>query len=48
MRTTDYLTNHIAASDTWAQYQAKSVRRTILTAQADLLETMPGPAAIPW
>ena len=39
---TDYLTNHIAASDTWAQYQAKSVRRTILTAQADLLETMPG------
>jgi len=38
---TDYLTNHIAASDTWAQYQAKSVRRTILTAQADLLEGMP-------
>jgi hypothetical protein len=38
---TDYLTNHIAASDTWAQYQAKSVRRTILTVQADLLESMP-------
>jgi hypothetical protein len=38
---TDYLTNHIAASDTWAQYQAKSVRRTILIAQADLLESMP-------
>ena len=38
---TDYLTNHIAASDTWAQYQAKSVRRTISTAQADLLESMP-------
>jgi len=38
---TDYLTNHIAASDTWAQYQAKSVRRTIMTAQADLLESMP-------
>jgi hypothetical protein len=38
---TDYLTNHIAASDTWAQYQAKSVRRTILMAQADLLEVMP-------
>lgn len=37
-----YMTNHIAASDTWAQYQAKSVRRTILTAQADLLETLPG------
>jgi Domain of unknown function (DUF4337) len=38
---TEYLTNHIAASDTWAQYQAKSVRRTILTAQADLLESLP-------
>jgi hypothetical protein len=38
---TDYLTNHIAASDTWAQYQAKSVRRTILTAEADLLESIP-------
>jgi hypothetical protein len=40
----NYLTNHIAASDTWAQYQAKSVRRTILTAQADLLESLPGAA----
>ncbi len=38
---TNYLTNHIAASDTWAQYQAKSVRRTILTAQADVLESLP-------
>ena len=38
---TDYLTNHIAASDTWAQYQAKSVRRTISTAQADVLESLP-------
>jgi hypothetical protein len=38
----NYLTNHIAASDTWAQYQAKSVRRTILNAQADLLESLPG------
>jgi hypothetical protein len=38
----NYLTNHIAASDTWAQYQAKSVRQTILTAQADLLESLPG------
>src|ERR1700749_452849 len=38
---TNYLTNHIAASDTWAQYQAKSVRRTILTSQADILESMP-------
>jgi hypothetical protein len=38
---TNYLTNHIAASDTWAQYQAKSVRRTISTAQADVLESLP-------
>jgi hypothetical protein len=38
----EYMTNHIAASDTRAQYQAKSVRRTILSAQADLLETLPG------
>src|ERR1700753_606562 len=38
---TDYLTNHIAASDTWAQYQAKSVRRTVLLAEADLLQSLP-------
>src|SRR6201985_3894352 len=38
---TNYLTNHIAASDTWAQYQAKSVRRTILTSQAELLQSLP-------
>ena len=34
------LTNHIAASDTWAQYQAKSVRRTVLTSEAELLESL--------
>src|ERR1700722_1933750 len=38
---TGYLTNHIAASDTWAQYQAKSVRRTILTSEAELLQSLP-------
>jgi hypothetical protein len=38
---TGYLTNHIAASDTWAQYQAKSVRRTILTSEAELLASLP-------
>jgi Domain of unknown function (DUF4337) len=36
-----YLTNHIAASDTWAQYQAKSVRRTVLTSEAELLQSLP-------
>jgi Domain of unknown function (DUF4337) len=39
---TNYLTNHIAASDTWAQYQAKSVRRTVLTSEAEMLESLPG------
>jgi hypothetical protein len=37
---TTYLTNHIAASDTWAQYQAKSVRRTILSSEAELLASL--------
>lgn len=38
---TGYLTNHIAASDTWAQYQAKAVRRTVLSSEADLLQSLP-------
>src|SRR5271168_809056 len=38
---TSYLTNHIAASDTWAQYQAKAVRRTVLMSEAELLESLP-------
>src|ERR1700761_3926378 len=38
---TAYLTNHIAASDTWAQYQAKAVRRTVLTSEAELLQSLP-------
>jgi hypothetical protein len=38
---TSYLTNHIAASDTWAQYQAKAVRRTVLTSEAELLQSLP-------
>jgi Domain of unknown function (DUF4337) len=33
----EYLTNHIAASDTWSQYQAKSIRRAVLTSEAELL-----------
>ena len=39
-----YLTNHIAASDTWAQYQAKSIRRTTLTSEAELLGSLPAAA----
>lgn len=38
---TNYIANHIVASDTWAQYQAKSIRRTVLTAEADELESDP-------
>src|SRR6202451_3691526 len=38
---TSYLTNHIAATDTWAQYQAKAVRRTVLTSEAELLQSLP-------
>jgi hypothetical protein len=41
---TSYLTNHIGASDTWAQYQAKAVRRTVLSSEADLLHSLPGSA----
>ena len=37
---TTFLTNHIAASDTWAQYQAKSIRRTVLSSEADLLQSL--------
>jgi hypothetical protein len=37
---TNYLTNHIAATNTWAQYEAKTVRRTVLTSEADLLESL--------
>ena len=38
---TGYLTNHIAASDTWAQYQAKAVRRTVLSSEAEVLQSLP-------
>ena len=41
---TEYLTNHIAASDTWAQYQAKSVRRAIFTSEAEVLSGLPNNA----
>ncbi len=38
---TSYLANHILASDTWAQYQAKSIRQTVLSAEADMLASDP-------
>ncbi len=36
----NFLTDHIAASDTWAQYQAKAVRRTVFSSEAELLESL--------
>ncbi|MGO8720572.1 MAG: DUF4337 domain-containing protein [Acidobacteriaceae bacterium] len=44
---TNYLSNHILASDTWAQYQAKSIRRTVLTAEAETLQSDPRAATDP-
>ncbi len=38
---TAYLADQIAASDTWAQYQAKSVRRVVLSETADILGSVP-------
>lgn len=40
-----YLTHHIAVSDTWAFYQAKNIRATMLAAEATLLGRL-GDAAV--
>ena len=37
----NYLSSQITASDIWAQYQAKSIRRAVLSNDADLLESLP-------
>ncbi len=39
---TAYLADHVAASDLWTQYQAKSVRRTVLLQSADVLDGQGG------
>jgi hypothetical protein len=44
---TNYLSNHILASDTWAQYQAKSIRMTVISAEADMLASDPKAATDP-
>ena len=43
-----YLTDHIAASDTWTQYQAKAIRRTVYDEAAGLFDAFPngGDAAV--
>lgn len=38
---TGFLAHHIEASDTWAEYQAKSVRRAAYTNTAEMLESLP-------
>ncbi|MGC1784391.1 MAG: DUF4337 family protein [Acidobacteriaceae bacterium] len=38
----NFLSGQITVSNIWAQYQAKSVRRVVLSAEADLLEELPG------
>jgi len=37
-----YLTDHIAASDTWTQYQGKANRRTTYEEMASVLDSLPG------
>ena len=37
----DYITNHIAASDTWAFFQAKSVRKTTYLSTVTILQNLP-------
>jgi len=37
-----YLARHIEASDTWAQYQAKSIRRALFTESAEMMELQAG------
>jgi hypothetical protein len=40
----EYLTHHIAASDTWAFYQAKNIRAETQRATADILDSLPNAA----
>lgn len=41
---TSFLTHHIAASDTWTQYQAKSGRLATASATANILASLPNAA----
>ncbi len=38
-----YLTHHITLTDTWAQYQAKTIRAATYTSSADVIESLPSP-----
>jgi hypothetical protein len=39
-----YLTQHVAAADEWAFFQAKTVRATVLAAEAGILANLPNAA----
>jgi hypothetical protein len=39
-----YLTHHVAAADEWAFFQAKTVRATVLAAEAGILANLPNAA----
>jgi hypothetical protein len=40
----EYLTHHVAVADEWAFYQAKTVRATVLAAEAGILANLPNAA----
>jgi len=40
----EYLTHHVAVADDWAFFQAKSVRATVLAAEAGVLANLPNAA----
>ena len=44
---TAYLAQHVAASDLWTQYQAKSVRRTVLLQGAAVMEGQAAGGGVP-
>ena len=39
-----YLTHHVALSDAYAYYQARTIRGNVLTSEASILESLPGAA----
>lgn len=41
----EYLTHHVALSDAYAYYQARTIRGNVLTSEASILESLPGAAS---
>jgi hypothetical protein len=44
---TEFLAHYVSAVDTWAQYQAKSTRRVVLSEAADIMASTAGAAGDP-